>query len=426
MFTFKTNDLHEIAASKKLQESLYKRTLIVVLLSQTLGGAGLAAGIAVGALLAREMLGFDSLTGLPMALFTLGSALSAYIVGQTAQKHGRRLGLSFGFLAGGLGGFGVALAAVFHNVALLFISLFIYGAGSSTNLQARYAGTDLAKPHQRAKAASIAMVATTFGAVLGPNVITPMGKVAEALGIPALAGPFLLAAIAYSLAGLVLFFFLKPEPLKVAQLIAEYEKKSESIMKGEMSTTQIQHVGVYIGAIILISTHFIMVAIMTMTPIHMEHYGSSLSAVGLIIGLHIAAMYLPSLVTGSLVDRLGRGIMGIAAAVTLALAGIVAAFAQGDSLILLAIALILLGLGWNFGLITGTAMVVDATNVQIRAKTQGKIDVGVALGGATGGILSSFIFAMTSYSILSLVGALLSLLLIPLLLWVKYKKHMYF
>src|SRR5699024_1679215 len=120
------------------QNKLYKRTLIVVVISQIFGGAGLAAGITVGALLAEEMLGTDAFAGLPAGLFTLGSAGAALIVGRLSNRFGRRMGLATGFITGGLGAIGVILAAIFNSVILLFISLFIYGAGTATNLQARY------------------------------------------------------------------------------------------------------------------------------------------------------------------------------------------------------------------------------------------------------------------------------------------------
>ena len=120
---------------------------------------------------------------------------------------------------------GVILATTIDNVLLLFISLFVYGAGTSTNLQARYAGTDLANDKQRATAISIAMVSTTIGAVAGPNLVTPMGNFAMTLGIPALAGPFILAAAAYLVAGLTLFFYLRPDPFLVAKAIAIKQEK---------------------------------------------------------------------------------------------------------------------------------------------------------------------------------------------------------
>ena len=409
--------------SKEWQRRLYKRTLLVVLLSQTLGGAGLAAGITVGALLAKEMLGIDSVSGLPSALFTLGSALFAYLVGRITQKYGRRKGLSFGFLAGSIGALGVVAAANIDSIVLLFVSLFIYGAGTSTNLQARYAGTDLAEEHQRAKAVSIALVATTFGAVAGPNLVAPMGKVAQFFHMPALSGPFLLSAVAYSAAGLVFWFLLKPDPLLVARRLAEQSNQTaQASGQGDVGK-QVQRMGIAVGAAVLILSHVVMVAIMTMTPIHMQHYGNAMSAIGLTIGLHVAAMYLPSLITGSLVDKVGRSKMVVASAVTLTSAGLLAAFAPGESTLLLTVALVLLGLGWNFGLISGTAIIIDSTTIENRAKIQGSVDVGVALGGSAGSLLSGVIVAYTSYAVLGFVGVYISLLLIPLVIWSSVKKR---
>ncbi|MFF5996697.1 MFS transporter [Lysinibacillus sp. KU-BSD001] len=411
-------------SSTAAQQKLYKRTLIIVLMSQIFGGAGLAAGITVGALLAKDMLGTESFAGLPSALFTLGSALAAFIVGRLSQRLGRRYGLSFGFIAGGIGAIGVIFAANINSVALLFIALFIYGAGTSTNLQARYAGTDLANEKQRATATSIAMVATTFGAVAGPNLVTPMGKVAIAFGMPALTGPFMLAAVAYILAGLTLFIYLRPDPLLVAKAIAEQQEQQQ--MKTTKTANVVQHnvnrIGIFVGALVLVLSHVIMVAIMTMTPIHMQGHGSSLSAIGMVIGLHVAAMYLPSLGTGLLVDKVGRTFVVIASGITLALAGLLAAFAPGDSLLWLAIALMLLGLGWNFGLISGTAIIIDSTTIHNRAKTQGSVDVWVALGGSAGSLLSGVVVAYSSYAYLGFIGTYLALLLVPVVIWARMKQ----
>ncbi|CAM5217124.1 Riboflavin transporter RfnT OS=Lysinibacillus sphaericus OX=1421 GN=rfnT PE=4 SV=1 [Lysinibacillus sphaericus] len=151
-----------VNSPEKLKK-MYKRVLIVVSLSQIFGGAGLAAGITVGALLAQQMLGTDAFAGLPSALFTLGSAGAAFIVGRLSQRYGRRIGLATGFITGGLGAIGVVIAALINSVFLLFASLLVYGAGTATNLQARYAGTDLANNKQRATAISTTMVMTTFG-----------------------------------------------------------------------------------------------------------------------------------------------------------------------------------------------------------------------------------------------------------------------
>lgn len=403
-----------------------RRTLIVVVVSQVLGGAGLAAGVTVGALLAQQMLGSDSLAGIPSALFTLGSALTAYLIGRVTQRSGRRLGLGVGFVAGGAGAIGVVAAAATNSIVLLLVSLFIYGAGTATNLQARYAGTDLAPPTRRATAVSVAMVSTTLGAVAGPNLVEPLGGLATSLGLPALAGPFLLAAAAYLAAGLVLLALLRPDPLLLARRLESRDApQAASATRASVAASPSPKpgVGAYVGATIMVLTQIAMVAIMTMTPVHMRAHHHDLGDIGLVIGIHIGAMYLPSLITGALVDRIGRTPMAIAAGVTLLLAGGTAALAPGDNMTLLILALALLGLGWNFGLISGTALVVDNTVPTNRARVQGTLDVLIALAGAGAAMTSSIVMAGTSYAVLSLSGGVLALLLIPVLLWARGRTH---
>ncbi|KGP77721.1 MULTISPECIES: MFS transporter [Paenibacillus] len=411
----------EYVESSEKQRQLHSRTMKVVIASQICGGAGLAAGITVGALIAQDMLGTDSFAGVPTGLFTLGSAGAALMVGRLSQRLGRRTGLATGFLAGGIGAIGVVLAALFNSIPLLFISMLVYGAGTATNLQARYAGTDLALPAQRAKTISMAMVFTTFGAVAGPNLVNVTGKFATSLGAPALTGPFMLAAVAYTLAGLILLIFLRPDPFIVAKAIAEVELQGKTGEKNHVTEVKINKKGIIIGASVMVLTQIVMIAIMTMTPVHMQHHGHDLSKVGLVIGIHVASMYLPSVITGVLVDRFGYIRMAYASGFTLLLSGLLAAFAPGDSMALLTLALALLGLGWNFGLISGTAAIVDAAPSNVRAKTQGTVDVLIALSGASGGALSGMVVAHSSFTILSLIGAFLSLLLIPVVVWFRNK-----
>lgn len=417
--------LRQYVESPERQRQLHKRTMLIVIISQIFGGAGFAAGVTVGALLAQDMLGSDSYAGVPSALITLGSAASALIVGRLSQRLGRRTGLAAGFLAGGLGALGVVLAALISNLALLFISLLVYGAGTATNLQARYAGTDLALPTQRAKAISAAMVFTTFGAVAGPNLVNITGRFATSIGFPALSGPFMLAAAAFIIAGVVLLIFLRPDPLIVAKAMAEAQRADESL-NGSQNTgvkdAAMNKMGIMIGATVMVLTQIVMVAIMTMTPVHMKHHGHGLGEVGLVIGIHVAAMFLPSLITGVLVDKYGHTLMSYASGITLLAAGLLAGLAPGESMVFLVLALALLGLGWNFGLISGTAAIVDATPPHTRAKTQGTVDVLIALAGASGGALSGMVVAQSSYSALSLAGGFLSLLLIPVIVWSRKKK----
>ncbi|MFJ7255608.1 MFS transporter [Streptomyces sp. NPDC098085] len=399
------------------QPEAQRRILAVLATSQAFSGAGLAAGVTIGALLAQDMLGSTDLAGLPSALFTAGSALAAVAVGRVSQARGRRPGLAAGYLTGAIGSAGVIAAAVADNPVLLFVALFVYGAGTATNLQARYAGADLAAPAHRARAVSTVLVATTLGGVVGPNLAAPTGNLADTLGIPTLAGPFLLAGAAYALAALVLVIWLRPDPLLLARSLDLQQQATAAAAKTaddtEPTPAHKRGPGLMLGALTTILTQLVMVAIMTMTPVHMHDHGHSTAASGLVIAIHIGAMYLPSPLTGWLVDRYGRIAIAAASGITLLASGITAAAAPADSVAVLALALALLGLGWNFGLISGTAMITDAVPLATRAKTQGMVDVAIAIAGATGGLASGIVVSATSYPVLALTGGILSLAILP-------------
>ncbi|MFZ2177779.1 MAG: MFS transporter [Rhodococcus sp. (in: high G+C Gram-positive bacteria)] len=390
-----------------------RRTLAVLVGAQVLSGAGLAAGITVGALLAQDMLETTSLAGLPSAMFTIGSAAAAVTVGHISQRLGRRTGLALGYAAGSLGSLGVVGAAVLDNIALLFLALFVYGAGTATNLQARYAGADLASAHQRGRAVSTVLVATTVGAVVGPNLVTVMGDLATRWGIPALSGPFVLSAAAYALAALVLWVLLRPDPLLLARTLA-----ADTPAPAVDETTPAERTwspAVVLGATVMVVTQLVMVAIMTMTPIHMQHHGHSVGAAGMVIAVHVGSMYLPSPLSGLLVDRLGPRPVAAAAALTLLAAGITAAAVPASSVAALALALGLLGLGWNLGLVSGTTIITDEVPLTIRARTQGTVDLCIAVAGAGGGLTSGMIVAATDYTVLAVTGGVIALSIVPAL-----------
>ncbi|GAA4975941.1 MFS transporter [Actinoplanes utahensis] len=401
-----TTDLDESTG----RSALHQRTLSVVMASQVFSGAGLAAGVTVGALLAEQMLGAGALAGMAAALSTGGSAVAALAVGRLSQRLGRRSGLVAGYAAGALGAAGVVVAAALDSVVLLLISLFAYGAGTATNLQARYAGADLAAPERRGRAVSAVLVTTTVGAVIGPNLVAAGGRAAEHFGLPALAGLFALAAVAYAFAGVILFLLLRPDPLLASRAPQAHAIPAVTATAAPAGTASR---GVIAGAATMILSQLVMVAVMTMTPVHMRAHGHDLAATGLVISLHIAAMYLPSLVTGILVDRVGRAPVAVASGVTLLAAGLVAASAPDDSVALLSAALILLGLGWNLGLVAGTAMITDAAPVEGRARIQGNVDLLIALAGAGGGLASGLVMTATSYAALAITGGLAGLALIP-------------
>lgn len=390
------------AAHSPAISAVQKRTLTVLLVSQVLSGVGLAAGVTVAGLLAGQMLHNTSLSGLPVTLLTVGSAVAAVVIGRISQRLGRRPGLAAGYLTGALGGAGVVVAAALDSPALLFVSLFLYGAGTTSNLQARYAGADLAAPHQRARATSTVIVATTAGGIAGPLLATPAGHLATTLHLPELTGLFLFSTVAFTLAALTLLLWLRPDPLVLARTLPEASDQGAPAHRSSRPGP-----GLLVGVVVLVLSQLVMVAVMTMTPIHMHAHGFGTAASGLVIALHTGSMYLPSPLAGRLVDRFGAAAMSVATAGTLLTAGIVAALAPGHSLALITLALVLLGVGWSFGLVTGTAIVTDSTPLATRAKVQGLVDVAIAVAGAVGGLASGIVAAATSYPTLAaLCGAL--------------------
>ena len=438
------------------REAAQKRILAVLILGQLLAGAGLAAGVTVGALLAEDLLGGPGLSGLPSALFTGGSAIAAILVGRLSQARGRRPGLAAGFAVGALGAVGIVVAAALESLPMLFLAFVIYGSGTATNLQARYAGADLATDATRARSLSFVLLGTTAGAVAGPNLVGPMGTFAESLGLAALTGPFLLAAVAYGGAALVISLLLRPDPLlearrlelaeasaAVAEAAAEeaaaahesavadgvtgLSSSSSSLPAGTRAAgaatsapvtspvtapTRVWDADVITGVLVMALTQFVMVGLMTMTPVHMRAHDHTVTVVGVVISLHIAAMYLPAPLSGWLVDKYGTRVVAVSAGLVLLASGVVAAVAPPSSTPLVALALILLGLGWSLGLVAGTTVLTTSVPTSVRATVQGQADVAVALSGAAGGLLSGFVFAWLDFRGLGFALAALSLVVV--------------
>ncbi|MVZ91648.1 MFS transporter [Microbacter sp. ANSKLAB05] len=416
-----------------------RRILTVLVLAQLLAGAGLAAGITVGALLAEDLLGGPGLSGLPSALFTGGSALAAIAVGKLSQARGRRPGLAAGFAVGALGAVGIVAATALESLPLLFASFVIYGSGTATNLQARYAGADLATDATRARSLSYVLLGTTAGAVAGPNLVGPTGGVAEAVGLAPLAGPFLLAAAAYGGAALVISLLLRPDPLlearrmEIAAAEAALTSSSSSLSSSPPSSspspaaaaadgaeqpavapapTRIWTADVITGVVVMALTQFVMVGLMTMTPVHMRAHDHTVTVVGVVISLHVAAMFLPAPLSGLLVDKFGTRAVAVSAGLVLLASGGLAATAPPQSTPLVALALILLGLGWSLGLVAGTTVLTTSVPTTVRASVQGQADVAVALSGAAGGLLSGLVFAWIDFRGLGFTLAALSLVVV--------------
>ena len=385
-----------------------RRTLRVLVAGQVLGGLGLAAGVAVGALLARDLLGADSLTGLPVAVATAGGALAAPPLSRLMNARGRRPGLALGYLLGAVGSAVVVLAAALGSFALLLAGMVLFGAGNTSSLLARYAGADLALPLRRGRAVSTVLFATTFGAVAGPNLIDATGAVAELVGLPELAGPFGLSGLAYAAAALVVVIALRPDPLLFARSIDPEDGPSAAALAGRGGWSDLAHGPALTGVTAMVAAQLIMVGVMTMTPLHMRAHGHGLQVIGLVISIHIAGMYLFSPLVGQLCDHVGRMPTIRLGAGTLTAAGALAALADPASSVVLATALFLLGLGWSLCLVAGSTLLVDAVPLARRARAQGNADLLLGVAGATGGLGSGFLLGAASFAAVGLLAAVIA------------------
>ena len=394
-----------------------RRVLTVISAAQVFSGFGLAAGITVGALLAKEVWGSTAAAGIPAVIMTVGAAGSSLLIARLSNRWGRRGGLTFGYFAGALGASGIVFATWRGVPALLLLAFLIYGAGSAANLQARYAGADLAPKHRKASAMSVILMATTLGAVLGPLIAGTASAWVEAWGLALLTGPFVVAGIAYALGAVVLVSFLRPDPLLTAKAIADATPPEPLVSDAGMvplaDAPSAWRVSAAWGVVVMVVVQVVMVSIMTMTPVHMEQHHHTVAAIGVVIAAHVAAMYVPSPLSGWLVDRWGPWPVAAAAAAVLAAAGVVSAVAPAAGTWGLTTGLVLLGLGWSLGIMAGSALVTVHTPTNVRAKVQGRADALVAMSAAGGAGASGVIMQSTSYALLALACAALALALVP-------------
>ena len=391
--------------------TLQRRTLRVLVTSQILGGVGVGAGFAVVGLLAYELSGTESLSGVPSTASTLGAAAAALAIARIAVARGRRPGLATGYAVGASGAALAVLAAVLEVFALHVVAALAIGWANAANLQARYAATDLATPDHRARSLSTIVWATTVGAVLGPNLTGPGAWVAGHLGLPALAGAYVFAFASFAGAALVQVVLLRPDPLVHARGLAAAESPTPTAGALRSGLASIRsRPAALTGLYAIAAGHAVMLGVMVMTPVHMEHHGATLQLVGVTISLHIAGMYAFSPVVGWAADRFGREAVLGAGVVQLVAASLLAALGDASGSAPFTLGLVLLGTGWSCSLIAGSALLTDAVPVGERAAAQGASDLVMNLAGAVGGTLAGVVLALADFPALAF-GALL--LIVP-------------
>lgn len=399
--------------------SIQNRSVATLSGAQMFGGIAVAGSVPAGALLAVSLTDSEAFAGLVQTAGVLGAAIFALPLARIALTRGRRPALASGYGLGAVGAILVIFGAVSKNVALvLFGSLFV-GVASAASLQARYAATDLALPQHRARSLSYVVWAATIGAVLGPNLLNFSGSVGMSLGLPQLSGPYVVSAIALTLAVLILLVSLRPDPFQLATKLRQDQEPGTKIAHPKLRDG-IEHLRTRPRAVLGIGAisigHVVMIMVMVMTPVHMAHVDVTLQLIGLVISVHVAGMYAFSPLVGMAVDRFGRVPMILAGAVILAFSCVISGLAPADNVFGLGIGLFLLGLGWSCTLIAGSTLVTDSVEANERPSVQGLSDLAMNAAGALGGVAAGLIMWAGGYGWLC---ACAILPLIALAIWVR-------
>lgn len=398
--------------------AIQKRTLRTLTLGQIVGSAALAASVTVGAFVIQEILGSKTpWGGLATATTTTGTAVMSQVLSRYMMRRGRRPGLRNGYALGTVGALTAAVGAETFNLALFLVGLFLFGNGQAANLLARYTATDLALPEERGRAMSRIVFASTFGAVFAPLLIGPAEAAGQDwFGLHKYTGPWLLSAVVLFLAFCNITLQLRPDPLVVAGGLREKtDAKLPSITEALRVVVSTQKGRLALSSMVI--SQVAMVAVMTMTPVHMKLHGHE-GISQYVVSLHIAGMYAFSPFVGRYADRKGTVAAVVLGAATLVASGLMSAL-SGESWQMLFPALWLLGIGWNFGLIGGSSMLLESVPTEKRVLVQGSADLMMSFCGGMAGLSSGFIRRAVGYHLLSVFALLLCGVLLAFAVYVR-------
>ena len=376
------------------------------MLTNVLGGVGVASGIAVGALLVQQVAG-TAWSGFGQALSVLGAAIAAVPLAQLAARRGRRRALATGYRIAALGAAAVILGAVLESAVVLFAALLLFGVAQATNLQTRYAGAEYAAGPRKATLMSWVFWATTIGSVLGPNLATVGDTLGQSLRLPSLAGSYLFGIVAFVLASLVAMMLPPGQAATDAASAGPARPANRKAVSAPAALRwAMAHPTARFAVLLTAVSHGVMVGVMSMTPVELRGHGHGLQVVGLVISLHILGMYALSPVFGVLSDRIGATrVAGIGLSVLL-VATVTGLVANGNLTVII-VALVLLGLGWSASIISASALLAGVDSGEVRVPLQGASDALMNYVGAGAAILGGPVIAFIGYGGLNIGAALL-------------------
>ena len=382
-------------------ERLRRRMRWTLFAISALGSTGYIAAVTVGTLVAAEIHGDATLGGVPTASATIGTASAAALISGLMLRIGRRAGLLLGLAVGLVGAVLVAAAVLASSIPVLLVGSALTGFANGVGNLGRYIAADLVAADRRASAVGMVVWGATLGAVTGPNLVAPAGDLAAGLGLPTLAGAYLVTALFIGLAMTLAFVLLRPEPYELAHPSAFHRV-------GEAAPASLGALlwrpAVLVALVTLVAGQVVMVLIMTMTPIHLTEHGHGLATVGFVLSAHTFGMFALSPISGRLTDRFGALTVIAGGLATLAIAALLAAVAPPDGGLLLTLALFLLGWGWNLGFVAGSSLLTRGLALGERTRVQGTADGLVWSSAAIASLSSGVVVAGASYTALGLLA----------------------
>ncbi|TMV08688.1 MFS transporter [Ruegeria sediminis] len=349
-----------------------KRNVAVLVAAQAILGAQMPMIFTVGGLAGQSLATNPCLATLPISLIVLGSMLAATPISAIMQKWGRRAGFLVGAIAGAFGGMVGAYGLYLGSFPVFLAGSLLTGIYMSAHGFYRFAAADTASNEFRPKAISYVMAGGLAAAIIGPQIVK---LTSQAYVIPFLGTYF--AVIAVNLIGSGLFFFLDiPKP----------PRPTQDSPRGRSRRELLSNPRIAVAVICAMVSYALMNLVMTSTPLAVVGCGYTEGDAADVVTSHVLAMYVPSFFTGHLIARFGVEKIVAAGLAILAGAGLIAL--QGVELGNFFIALILLGVGWNFGFIGATTMLAGAHEVHERGRMQGLNDL-LVFGGVTFASLAS-------------------------------------
>jgi MFS family permease len=396
-----------------------RRIVITLLLDRSLtAGAGIALHTVI-AIVATDLTGNASWAGVPAAVYQVAAAVTALGWGLLWDRTGRRLGVSLAMLVGFVGAGVTATSVELGSIGLLLAGIILIGGTQSGITLARFVASEASPPDARGRAIAMVVWGGTIGAIGGPLVVSPASRAAVGLGLNELTGPIAVGVPLLGFGVLLSYLGLRPEPSEVSrQIDSQYPEVANVGGKVRPFSELVRLPGVIVAVTTVLLAQTVMVMLMGITSLYMKQLDHSLGDISLVFAAHTLGMFAVSPISGRLSDKLGRGPVLIAGSL-ITISSVVLAPAS-PSVPLIAAGLFLLGLGWNFSFVAGSALLADQLTPPERSKTQGANDLLVGLASGTGSLSSGLVFAALGYGTVSLLGgSLMAVALVMSIWWVS-------